>query len=201
MFHAVRSRSGAPARDYSAKDLRNRLPTQGHIESSSEAKDLRMSTAEIIPAEQQALTPQSKFDRLLQLAIERNAGADQFAALVDAIMKAQREDARLQFEAALGRFREHLPKVFKTKKVIIPNRDGSQTSYSHAELDKAFEIVDEELRKEGLIASWRPSEGASGRTVVTCVFRHPLSGHVEDMATLGGPPDTSGSKTPGQQIG
>lgn len=160
-----------------------------------------MSTAEIIPAEQQALTPQSKFDRLLQLAIERNAGADQFAALVDAIMKAQREDARLQFEAALGRFREHLPKVFKTKKVIIPNRDGSQTSYSHAELDKAFEIVDEELRKEGLIASWRPSEGANGRTVVTCVFRHPSSGHVEDMATLGGPPDTSGSKTPGQQIG
>lgn len=145
--------------------------------------------------------PQDKWEKLLQLAIERGAGAEQFSMLVDSIMKARKEDARLQFEAALGRFREHVPKVLKTKKVVIPNRDGSQTTYAHAELDKAFEIVDEELRKEGLIASWRPSEGVNGRTVVTCVFRHPASGHVEDMATLGGPPDTSGSKTPGQQIG
>lgn len=158
------------------------------------------SELDVVPAVDLA-PPQDKWERLLELAIERNAGAEQFAMLVDSIMKARKEDARLQFEAALGRFREHVPKVLKTKKVVIPNRDGSQTTYSHAELDKAFEIVDEELRKEGLIASWRPSEGANGRTVVTCVFRHPSSGHVEDMATLGGPPDTSGSKTPGQQIG
>jgi hypothetical protein len=117
------------------------------------------------------------------------------------MIRARREDARIQFEAALGRFRDHVPQVLKTKQVVIPNRDGSQTTYWHAELDKAFQIIDEELRKEGLIASWRPSEGVSGRTVMTCVFRHPASGHVEDMATLGGPPDTSGSKTPGQQIG
>jgi len=163
-----------------------------------------VSTAEIIPVESQAIAasvPQDKWERLLQIAIERNAGAEQFAMLVDSIMKARKEDARLQFEAALGRFRQHVPKVLKTKKVTIPNRDGSQTTYAHAELDKAFEVVDAELRKEGLIASWRPSEGVNGRTVVTCVFRHSASGHVEDMATLGGPPDTSGSKTPGQQIG
>jgi hypothetical protein len=165
-----------------------------------------MSVSQELPVipETQALAtnePQDKWERLLQLAVERGAGAEQFAMLVDSIMKARKEDARLQFEAALGRFRDHVPKVLKTKKVVIPNRDGSQTSYWHAELDKAFEIVDEELRREGLIASWKPGEGANGRTVVTCVFRHTASGHVEEMATLGGPPDTSGSKTPGQQIG
>lgn len=149
----------------------------------------------------EAPEPQDKWERLLQISIERGAGAEQFGMLVEAIMKARKEDARLQFEAALGRFRQHLPEILKTKQVVIPNRDGSQTSYWHAELDKAAKIIDQELQKEGLIASWRPSEGANGRTVVTCVFRHPISGHVEDMATLGGPPDSSGSKTPGQQIG
>jgi len=145
--------------------------------------------------------PQDKWDRLIQVMVEKNAGAEQLAIFVDSVIKARKEDARLQFEAALGRFRDHVPKVLKTKQVVIPNRDGSQTTYWHAELDKAFRVIDEELRKEGLVASWRPSEGANARTVMTCVFRHSASGHVEDMATLGGPPDTSGSKTPGQQIG
>lgn len=145
--------------------------------------------------------PQDKWERLLQLAVERNAGAEQFAMLVDAITKARREDARLQFEAALGRFKNHLPAVFKTKKVMYANKDGSKTEYSHAELEQASEIVADELRKEGLIHSWRPSEGPNGRTLVTCVFRHPASGHVEDMATLGAPPDTSGGKNNVQAIG
>jgi hypothetical protein len=145
--------------------------------------------------------PLEKWERLLQLAIERNAGAEQFAMLVDAITKARREEARLQFEASLGRFKDHLPEVFKTKKVKFANKDGSMTEYDHAELELASEIVGDELRKEGLIHSWRPSEGLNGRTVMTCVFRHPASGHVEDMATIGGPPDTSGAKNSLQAIG
>lgn len=160
-----------------------------------------MATQDLVLTPFEPQPQQDKWDRLMQLAVERGGSAEQFAMLVDAMIRARREDARIQFEAALGRFRDHVPQVLKTKQVVIPNRDGSKTTYWHAELDKAFEIIDEELRKEGLIASWRPSEGANGRTVMTCVFRHPASGHVEDMATLGGPPDTSGSKTPGQQIG
>jgi len=156
---------------------------------------------ELTPPQPKAITLSEKFDKLMEIAVERNASADALAVLVDSILRVKKEDARCQFEAALGRFRNHVPEVLKTKKVSIPNRDGSNTTYWHAELDKAFQIVDEELRKEGLIASWRSGEGQNGRTLMTCVFRHPSSGHVEDMATLGGPPDTSGSKTPGQQIG
>jgi len=163
-----------------------------------------MSTAEIIPAESQALTasvPQDKWERLLQIAIERNAGAEQFAMLVDSIMKARKEDARLQFEAALGRFKQHLPEVFKTRKVQFPNRDGGQTSYSHAELDKAAQIVAEELQKEGITFNWKPGASDGSRTRMICVFRHPESGHVEEMATLDGPADTSGGKNNVQAIG
>lgn len=145
--------------------------------------------------------PQDKWERLLQIAIERNAGAEQFAMLVDAITKARREDARLQFESALGQFKADLPAIFKTKKVSFPNRDGGKTEYSHAELEQATEIISDSLKKYGLTHSWKPSEGATGRTVMTCVFRHPESGHVEEMATIGGPPDKSGGKNDVQAIG
>jgi hypothetical protein len=144
--------------------------------------------------------PMDKWERLLQVAVERQAGAEQFAMLVDAITKARREDARLQFEAALGRFKDHLPEVFKTKKVSFPTKDGGETTYWHAEADKASEIIGAELRKEGIIHTWRPSEGANGRCIMTCVFRH-SSGHVEDMATIGGPPESSGTKNNLQAIG
>lgn len=154
----------------------------------------------IVP-EQLAIAAQDKWERLLQIAIERNAGAEQFAMLVDAITKARREDARHQFEAALGDFKADLPAIFKTKKVSFPNKDGGRTEYSHAELAEATEIISESLEKYGLTHSWKPSEGANGRTLMTCVFRHPQSGHVEDMGTLGGPPDTSGGKNNVQAIG
>lgn len=150
-----------------------------------------------IPAPQ----PADKWERLLQLSIERGASAETFGALVDAIMKARKEDARLQFEAALGKFKNDLPAIFKNKKVSFPNKDGSLTEYSHPELAEASEVCAESLSRYGLTYTWRPSEGSNGRTIMTCVFRHPESGHVEDMATLGGPPDTSGGKNSVQAIG
>jgi hypothetical protein len=145
--------------------------------------------------------PTDKWERLMQIAVERGGGAEQFAMLVEAMTKARREDARLQFEAALGRFREHIPVVHKTKRVAYKNKDGTETAYWHAELDKAAKQIAVELKKEGIIHTWRPSEGENGRTIMTCVFRHTASGHVEDMATLGGPPDTSGGKNNVQAIG
>jgi hypothetical protein len=149
----------------------------------------------------EAIQPSDRWERLLQIAVERGGGAEQFAMLVDSITKARREDARLQFEAALGRFKEHLPQVFKTRKIAYPNKDGSLTEYSHAELEVASEVCGEELRREGIIHNWRSSEGVNGRTLMTCVFRHPTSGHVEEMATLGAPPDTSGGKNNVQAVG
>jgi ERF superfamily len=84
--------------------------------------------------------------------------------------------------------------------VSFPTKGGDVTEYWHAEADKASEIIGDELRKEGIIHTWRPSEGANGRCIMTCVFRH-SSGHVEDMATIGGPPESSGTKNSLQAIG
>lgn len=148
----------------------------------------------------QDATP-DKWERLMQLAIERGGSAEQFSMLVDSMLKARREDARLQYHAAMKIFKENLPIVFKTKKVSYPNKDGSKTEYTHAELDKASDIIGDELMKVGIDHSWRASEGANGRIVMTCVFHHRASGHEEDVCTIGGPPDNSGSKSNVQAIG
>lgn len=142
-----------------------------------------------------------KWERLMQLAIERGGSAEQFAMLVDAMLKARREDARLQYHAAMKVFKDNLPQIIKTKKVSFPTTSGGKTEYWHVELDKASEIIGEELKKVGIDHSWRPSEGANGRIVMTCVFHHRTSGHNEDVSTIGGPPDTSGAKNNVQAIG
>ena len=139
--------------------------------------------------------------RLIELAVEKGADADQLAKLMELQLKWQANEARLAYLAAMGRFKEKLPQVFKTKRVSFPNTAGTKTEYSHAELDKITEIIGEGLREVGITHAWRPSEGANGRIVMTCVLTHNASGHAEDVATLGGPPDTSGGKNNVQAIG
>ena len=59
----------------------------------STEQELILTPPEPVPSE-------DKWERLMRVAIERGSGAEQFAMLVDAITKAQREDARREFEAA-----------------------------------------------------------------------------------------------------
>lgn len=145
--------------------------------------------------------PKDKWERLVQVFADKGTDPDKLAVMLDAILRARQEDARLQFEAAFGRFKDNLPAIFKTKKVTYVNKDGSETKYSHPELEEMTEIIGESLKAYGLTHSWRPTEGENGRVVMTCVFRHPDSGHVQDMATIGSPPDTSGGKNSVQAIG
>lgn len=142
-----------------------------------------------------------KWERLMQLAIERGGSAEQFAMLVDAMLKARAEDARLQYHRAMREFKKSLPEIIKTKHVRVELKGGGTMEYDHPELEKASAIIAEELNRHGLDHSWKPSEGANGRIVVTCVFHHRDSGHSEEVATLGGPPDTSGTKNGVQAIG
>lgn len=150
------------------------------------------------------LTPletQDKWERLIHYAIDKGSGADQIAKLYEVMAMARREDARLAYLASMAEFKRNIPEILKTKKVTIATRDGNSMAYSHPELDKASLLVGESLAAVGITHAWRPSEGANGRIIMTCVFTHNASGHTEDVATLGGPPDTSGGKNNVQAIG
>lgn len=137
--------------------------------------------------------------QLMEMAIQRGTDAETMGKLLDLQLKYQANEARLAYVAAMHAFKKSVPIVLKTKLVSFKNKDNSLTEYKHAELDKASDIVAEELMKHGVTHAWRTSD-VGGRTTVTCVFTHEM-GHAEDVSTLSGPADTSGGKNNIQAIG
>lgn len=133
-----------------------------------------------------------------QAALDPTFDAAKLAVLLDVKLKWEADEARKQFWEAYELFKRNLPQIEKTKHVSFPTSGGGRTEYKHAELDKITPILTEALLAVGITHSWRPSD-TNGKTTVTCVFRG--FGHSEDMATLSGPPDTSGGKNNVQAIG
>jgi len=139
-------------------------------------------------------------DRLIDLAIAKGANAEQLASLLDTQLRWEANEARKAFIVALEEFKKEVPKIIKSKKVSFPTTSGGLTQYSHAELDKANDIIIPALMRVGLTHTW-DCEDVNGRTTVTFVLRHTKSGHTEKMASLSGPADTSGGKNSIQAIG
>lgn len=136
---------------------------------------------------------------LIELALQKGADADQLGKLMDLQLRWQAEQNRLAYIAAMQRFKDNPPDINKTKRVSYPNKDGSNTTYFHPELDDVTEVVGKALKEVGISHGWRTSD-SNGKIVVTCVLTHEL-GHTEDVATLAGPPDVSGGKNNIQAIG
>jgi hypothetical protein len=138
---------------------------------------------------------------LIQALIDRGKELDveKLAVLMELQFKWDREQARKAWIAALQAFKANPPKLEKTHLVSFPNRDGGKTEYHHAELDVVNGIVQPALRQHGLTATWKTSDN-QGRITVTCVLQH-ADGHIEEIATLSGPADTSGGKNNVQAIG
>lgn len=137
--------------------------------------------------------------RLIELAVQQGANADQLGKLMDLHLRWEAHQAKQAYIAALQTFKEHPPDINKTKKVSYANKDGSETVYFHPELDDITLAIGAALKKVGITHNWRTSDVA-GRITVTCVLTHE-QGHSEDVATLGGPADTSGGKNNIQAIG
>lgn len=136
--------------------------------------------------------------RLIELAVEKGADASQLAVLMDLQLKWEANEARKNFERAFDKFKADVPAIIKTRHVSFANRDGSQTDYWHAELDKVSTVINEELQKVGITLAW-DSQELNARTTVTCVLSG--FGHTHRGATLSAPADTSGGKNNVQAVG
>lgn len=101
-------------------------------------------------------------------------------------------EARKAFVAALNAFKANPPEVLKNRKVGFGN-----TTYKHAALDEASEIIGAALAAHGISHRWNVEQKDKIR--VTCILTHAL-GHSESV-TLEASPDTSGSKNSIQAIG
>lgn len=138
--------------------------------------------------------------RILQMAMSQDVDANKLEKMMEMQFRWEKEEARKAYITAVQLFKANPPVLEKTKPVSYDNKGGGKTEYKHVELHKANKLISESLRAVGLTATWKMSSDPSGRTFCTCVLTHAL-GHVEEIATLSAPADTSGGKNSIQAIG
>jgi hypothetical protein len=105
-------------------------------------------------------------------------------------------EARKAFNEDMARLKANMPTILKTKHV---DQGSGRPNYWHAELDKACPILIKALIQYGFTHRWESPENTKDWVTVSCVITHRM-GHSE-RTTLGGPPDTTGSKNAIMAIG
>ena len=136
------------------------------------------------PTSMRLATPMAMLDR----AIEQNAGIEVIAKLMELAKEYKKDLAREAFDEAISAAKAEIP-------VVIKNRTSHNGKY--ADFAQYARTLDKILPKFGLSYRFRTTQ--TDRILVTCVISH-REGHFEENS-LGGPTDTSGSKTAIQSIG
>ncbi len=149
-----------------------------------------------LAVQEQASLAKTPMD-LLQLAIEREGSIDVIERLARLQMEMMDRDAKLAYTHAFEEFKANVPAVVKDSVILV----NEQARGKYAKLDKICNTLIPALLKVGISHRWKTRMTEDGKMVlVTCYLRHRM-GHEEDGSTLGGPPDTSGSKNAIQACG
>lgn len=161
-----------------------------------------MSTQLSIPEAKEFQRPLRTPEQMVEWAIEKGANAEQIGKLWEVFMQWHAHQAKMAYVESMARFKSNPPDIKKTKRVEIAIKSGGDPiRYSHADLGEATEIIAEALKAVNIRHYWKPREGENGRVVVTLILEETTLGHREEVATIAGPPDASGSKNSVQAVG
>lgn len=127
---------------------------------------------------------------LLNNAVARGVDTDTLRELIALKKEWESDEARKAFYKAVADFKKNPPKVIKD---MINKQYGSR----YASKGNMVNTVNSELCKYGLSADWDFEQSDNSISVI-CTLSHEF-GHSKAVK-LSGPPDTSGSKNPLQQI-
>jgi hypothetical protein len=133
-----------------------------------------------------AMTPME----MLNAAIMRGDSIDKLERLMDLNDRWEKAQAKKAFIEAKATFKANAPTIFK-------DMENKQYGSRYSSIGNVVNPINAELSKHGFDARWDFDQGEKTITV-TCVLTH-MAGHSERVS-LAGPPDTSGSKNPIQQI-
>jgi len=134
---------------------------------------------------------------LLQLAIEREGSVDVIERLAKLQMEIMDRDAKVAFTEAFEQFKSNVPAIMKDSAIVVNGAERGK----YAKLDKICNVLIPELLKVNISHRWKSRVSEDGKMIfITCYLRHRM-GYEEEGSTLGGPPDTSGSKNAIQAIG
>lgn len=156
----------------------------------TEANDMNQiaTKQDLLPAEQ--ITPMT----MLQMAVSQGADLDKLEKLMQLQERWEANEARKAYVVAMNAFKANPPTIFKTKNVSF-----NTTTYNHALLENAAELIGAELTKHGLSFRWDCEQLEGGIVRVTCVLTH-CQGHSERTALQAGL-DQSGGKNNIQALG
>lgn len=143
---------------------------------------------DLLPSEQ--ITPMT----MLQMAVSQGADLDKLEKLMQLQERWEANEARKAYVVAMNAFKANPPTVLKTKNVSF-----NTTTYNHALLENAAELIGAELTKHGLSFRWDCEQLEGGIVRVTCVLTH-CQGHSERTALQAGL-DQSGGKNNIQALG
>lgn len=128
--------------------------------------------------------------QMLQQALDKGMGPEVIKQMLDLKERWEAGEARKAYMEAVAAFKQNPPKIIK-------DMVNKQYNSNYTSLAGLVNPTNEELSKHGLSARWDINQ-SDNIVKVTCILSH-FMGHSESV-TLAGPPDTSGSKNPIQQI-
>jgi len=134
--------------------------------------------------------------QMIELAVSKGADLDKLEKLLSLQERWEKNEALKAYNKAMAEFKAKPPKINKDKKVSFATSTG-RTQYNHASLYNVTAMINSELSKYGLSASWTTKQ--NGAVSVTCKITH-VKGHSEET-TLTAAADASGSKNAIQAIG
>lgn len=128
--------------------------------------------------------------QMLAIAVERGDDLERLKQLRELYKEWRADEQKNAYTVAFAEFKKNMPDVVKD---MLNKQYGSD----YSSLANLVNTVNRVLGEYGLNARWDPVQTDSTITVA-CILTH-IDGHSERV-TIGGPPDTSGSKNPLQQI-
>lgn len=136
---------------------------------------------------------------IISQAIAQGSDLSQIEKLMELQERYDKNEAKKAYTVAMTQFKADPPRIMKSKQVGFDSRTGgASTSYKHADLAEAAELINKALSEHGLSAAWIPSQD-DNLVKVTCTITHQM-GHSESC-TLQAAPDNTGNKNSIQQVG
>jgi hypothetical protein len=140
-----------------------------------------------------ALPVESTYDRVLELAIQKESPMDQLQKFLELKYQHEEREAKKAFVSAMASFKAEPPEILKTKHVFYKLKDNKGVvDYWHADLGVICDDICKALSKYDLFSSWKIEQPDKSTVRVTCIITHGLG--YSDSVTMEGPPDTSGGK-------
>ncbi len=156
-----------------------------------------IESAEVLPVDKPEPSALSEVGQIMQSAISQNASIDTLERVMKLYEHSQTIAAKQQFNESFARFQREMPVVKKSKTASFTTKNGGRMEYTYASIDDVVGAVQPVLHRFGL-SYWFEQQQQGPSITITCLLGH-VSGHsISNTAT--GPLDTSGLKSPLQQI-